>query len=66
MKLKGILVIDPDGDVYLRQYTKDGEFRDIQIALDELNIEINDPSIQLYKKIDGTEYIDYSESIKGG
>jgi hypothetical protein len=65
MKLKGILIFDIDGDAYLRQYTKDGEFRDIEIALDEISIEIDDPSIQLYKKVDGTEYLDYNESILG-
>jgi hypothetical protein len=64
MKIKGILLVF-DGKAYIRQYTKDGEFRDILVVHDDLNIEIDDDSATIRTDKDGEYYIDYTDGVLG-
>ena len=64
MKISGIL-LNVDGVMYLRQYSKDGEFRDIEIVHDDLSIQINDSSAQLNQRSDGEYFIDYTDKVLG-
>ena len=54
-----------DGDAYLRQYTRDGEFRDIRIKHQDLNIEVDDTSATIRTDSDGEYYIDYTDEVLG-
>jgi len=64
MKIKGILLV-MGGKAYVRQYTKDGEFRDMLIVHDDLNVEIDDDSATIRTDKDGDQYIDYSDGVLG-
>jgi hypothetical protein len=64
MKIKGILLVI-DGKAYVRQYTKDGEFRDILVVHDDLNIEIDDESATIRIDKNGESYIDYTDGVLG-
>lgn len=64
MKISGIL-LNVDGVMYLRQYSKDGEFRDIEIVHDDLSIQINDNSAQINQRSDGEYFIDYTDKVLG-
>jgi hypothetical protein len=64
MKIKGIL-LNIDGDSYLRQYTKDGEFRDIKIVHSDPYIEIDDDSAQLRQDKNGEYYLDHDDDTLG-
>jgi hypothetical protein len=64
MKIKGILLV-MDGKAYVRQYTKDGEFRDILVVHDDLNVEIEDETATVRMDKDGEYYIDYTDGVLG-
>ena len=64
MKIKGILLII-EGQAYIRQYTKDGEFRDLLVVHDDLNIDIDDNSATIRTDKYGKEYIDYTDNVLG-
>jgi len=64
MKLKGLL-LNFGGKSYVRQYTQDGEFRDILIVHDDLNVEIDDDTATIRIDKDGQEYIDYNDQVLG-
>jgi hypothetical protein len=64
VKIKGIL-LNMDGNSYIRQYTKDGEFRDIKIVHSDPYIEINDNSVQLRQDKDGEYYLDHDDKTLG-
>jgi len=64
MKLKGILITN-SGKPFIRQYTPDGEFRDIEILNADLSIEIDDAGAQLRQDKNGDWYIDYDDATLG-
>lgn len=65
MKLKGILITGSSGQTFIRQNTKDGEFRDIKIVNQDLEIVVDDEFAQLREDSEGNFYIDYCDRTLG-